>query len=105
MLRIHTVMLEVIRLMRPVLAQIARYDRELESQARRAETSAVLNIAEGSGARGRNRPAKYSLARSEAEETYTCLQVAEAQGYIDRIDPEIESRLKQVIGTLVNLTR
>ena len=46
MLRIYNVMLEVIRLMRPVVALIEARDRELGKQVKQAENSVVLNVAE-----------------------------------------------------------
>ena len=105
MLRIHEVMLEVLVLLRPVLAQIARKDRNLEAQCRRAATSVVLNIAEGSAARGGNRPAKYAIALGEANEVVTALRVAVSFGYIAGIDDVLAGRLRQVVGTLVNVSR
>ena len=105
MLEIHAVMLEVLGMMRPVLEEIGRHDRELESQARRASSSVVLNVAEGSGARGKNRIARYAIALGEARETMSCLQVAVAFGYIDGIDEHVARRMHRVIGTLVKVTR
>ena len=105
MLEIHGVMLEVVGLLRPVLEQIGRHDGDLESQARRSATSVVLNVAEGSGACGKNRGARYSIALSEARETMSCLQVAMAFGYIDGVDENIARRMHRVIGTLVRVSR
>jgi len=105
MLEIHRVMLEVLGLLRPVLLQIGKYDRNLEEQARRASSSVVLNIAEGSGSRGKNRGLRYSTALGSARETVSCLQVAVAWSYIEGIDDGISSRMRQVIGTLVKVSR
>ena len=105
MLEIHDVMLEVLGLLRPVLEDIGRYDRDLEAQARRAAASVVLNVAEGSGARGKNRTARYAIALGEARETISCLQVAVAYGYVDCIQENIARRMHRVIGTLVKVTR
>ena len=88
-----------------MLEHIGRFDRELETQARKAAMSVVLNVAEGSGARGKNRGARYSIALSEARETVSCLRVAVAFGYIDGIDERVVCRMRQVIGTLVRVTR
>ena len=105
MLAIHDVMIEVIGLLRPVLEAIGRYDRELEAQCRCSASSVVLNVAEGSGARGKNRGARYAIALGEARETLSCLQVAVAFGYIDGIDESVARRMHRVIGTLVICSR
>ena len=60
---------------------------------------------EGSGARGKNRGARYAIALSEARETISCLQVAVAWGYIRSIDEGVARRMNRVIGTLVMVTR
>ena len=105
MLNIYNVMLDVIRTMRPVLAQIERHDRELGKQMRQASNSVVLNIAEGSGSHAGTRNARYRTALGSATETRACLDAAEAQGYVARVDPQVRAGLRQVIGTLTNCVR
>ena len=105
MLRIYYVMLDVIRLMRPVLVQIERHDRELGKQTRQAENSVVLNVAEGSGSHAGTRNARYRTALGSAKETRACLDAAEAQGYVGEVDPRIREGLREVIGTLINVVR
>ena len=59
MLRIYPVALDWIEKLEPLIARIARGDRELASQLRRASASVVLNLAEGLGARGGHRTNAY----------------------------------------------
>ena len=46
MLRVHSVIIETIRLTAPLAEAIARKDRDLASQYRRALSSVALNVAE-----------------------------------------------------------
>jgi four helix bundle protein len=103
MLRIHDVMLEVIVTMRPVVGAVERCDRDLGSQLRRAASS-VLNVAEGSGSAGGNRLQRYRTALGSARETWACLQVAQAAGYVGSLPPSLPALMNRVIGTLVRVT-
>jgi four helix bundle protein len=103
MLRIHDEMLDAIRLMRGVLAAIERRDPDLGRQLRRAASSVVLNLAEGSGSLGRVRTARYRTALGSARETLACLGVAEAFGYVERTPEGLLERMNRVVGTLVRV--
>ncbi len=104
MLRIHDDMLEAIRTMRPLLAAIERRDKDLGSQLRRASSSVVLNVAEGSGSFGGVRTQRYRTALGSARETVACLQVAEAFGYVESLPASLRMTLDRVVGTLVRVT-
>jgi four helix bundle protein len=104
MLRIHDVMLEAIVTMRPVVGAVERCDRDLGSQLRRAASSVVLNVAEGSGSAGGNRLQRYRTALGSARETWACLQVAQAAGYVGALPPSLPALMNRVIGTLVRVT-
>ena len=101
MLRIYTTVIEVLGLLRPVMAQIERHDRDLARQLRRASASVALNISEGSGSRGGTRRERYHNALGSARETGACLDVAEALGYLGRVDTVLRDRLDFVRATLV----
>ena len=99
MLRIHGVIIDTIRLTAPLALVIARQDRDLASQYRRALTSAALNVAEGSNQRGARRASHYSIALGSAEEAWSALMAAEAWG-VAVPAAEVGARFRQIIGTL-----
>ena len=99
MLRIHAVIIETIRLTAPLAVLIARQDRDLASQYRRALTSAALNVAEGSNQRGARRVSHYSIALGSAQEAGSAVSAAEAWGIA--VPPaEVAARFRAIVGTL-----
>ena len=103
MLTIYDVMLEAVEMMRAMVETIDRRDADLGRQLRRAASSVVLNVGEGSGSVGRVRTARYRAALGSARETRACLQVAEAFGYIGPMPEALGQKLDRVIGTLVRV--
>jgi four helix bundle protein len=103
MLRIYPVCLQMVRDVRPLADQIARFDRDHARQLRRSSMSVPLNVSEGSGSRGGRRRARYDDALGSARETVANLEAAEAVGYLRSIDPLLRNRLDHIIGTLVKL--
>jgi len=104
MLRIHDDMLDAIVAMRPMLVAIERRDADLARQLRRAASSVVLNLAEGSGSSGRVRTARYRTALGSARETLSCLRTAAAFGYVGSVPADVVvGRMNRVIGTLVRV--
>ena len=101
MLRIYSVIQELLRELRGPIRAIERCDADLARQLRRSATSVLLNVAEGSYSRGRLRAARYHTALGSAREALACLEAAEALGYTGAIEAAIEERFRRVIGTLV----
>jgi four helix bundle protein len=104
MLRAYPLMLSVMRRLRPVLVQIEKHDRDLGNQLRRASASVALNLAEGSGSAGGTRNARYRTALGSARETGACIDVAEALGYVERVETLLLDELDQVRAILVRVT-
>ena len=81
-LQVRHVALDGIRQLRPLVERIARRDRSLATQLRRAASSMVLNIGEAERSDpGTGRARLYSAAGS-ANEARTALQVACAWRYL-----------------------
>ena len=103
MLRIYPVLLQLVRSVRPLVAELQRRDPDLARQCRKALASAPLNVAEGSYNRGRNRLARYHTALGSLREALACFEVGAALGYMPDVEPELGRRFDHVIGTLVRL--
>jgi four helix bundle protein len=70
---------------------IERFDRDLADQLRRAASSIVLNVAEGSRSAKGNKQKHFAIAHGSATEVKAALQLACAWGWID------ESRIPHVL--------
>ncbi|MDC3956145.1 four helix bundle protein [Polyangium jinanense] len=105
MLRIYSVTIELLRRLRPIIEKIGGKDANLADQLRRAATSVPLNLHEGAYSQGRNERARWHTAMGSAAEVRACLDVAEALGYVDRVDEELRNKLDHLVGTLHRLTR
>jgi len=101
MLRIYSTVIEVLRMLRPVIVEIEKHDRDLARQLRRASGSIALNVAEGSGSHAGTRTERYRNALGSARETTACLDVADALGYVSAVDAVLRDRLDYVRATLV----
>jgi four helix bundle protein len=106
MLVAQSVALNMIVAIKPLVDAVARRDRNLADQMRRAAQSVVLNTAEGASSRGGNEAARYHSALASAEETRAALAVAKAWGYLEpgRVAP-CEQLLRRVGGLLWGLVR
>lgn len=105
-LNIHHTSIEAIKSIRPLVAIVERFDKDLGKQIRRSSTSVPLNIAEGAYSQGKNRNARFYNALGSAKETCSALQVSAAWGYLD--DQQITACLDlydKVIATLFKLIK
>lgn len=101
----HEVAMEMATQLRPSLEALARHDRDLAGQLRRAAASVVLNIAEGAQRRGKDRLHHYRIAAGSAAETGSALRLAQAWGYLDHPASAVaEALLGRVQAMLWRLT-
>jgi four helix bundle protein len=85
---VYDLALELIRACRPLIERVARRDRSLAEQLRRAVQSAALNLREGNRRVGGDRLHSFRIAAGSADEVVGALEVAEAFGYLARADVE-----------------
>ena len=71
-----------------VLKAVARHDKPLADQLRRAAQSVALNLAESTGHDAGNRRQRIQSAFGSAQETKTALRIARGWRYIDTAEAE-----------------
>ena len=103
-LRIYDFVIETIRLLRPVVSDIAKHDRDLADQMRRALSSVALNLNEGAGTQRGNRRLRFENACGSAKESRGCYEVASAFGYVE-LDVALVDRLDRIAATTWRLAR
>ena len=98
------VILEIIRLLRALVAEIARHDRDLARQIRRAANGMLLNASEARQRTGGDRLHLYRSARGSASEVTDALRAAVAWGHLAeaRIG-EVEAQLDRARAMLWRL--
>ena len=102
----YEVSLEMVKSVAPVIQIVARRDRALADQMRRAASSVPLNIAEGSRRTGRDRKHSYRIAAGSAHELRTAIRVAESWGYVaPRSVEPVDALLGREPGLRWGLTR
>jgi four helix bundle protein len=102
--QVYEVALEMVSALRPSLEALARKDRDVADQLRRASSSVVLNIAEGARRWGKDRLHFYRIAAGSAAEVRAALEVARAWEYLQS-NSEVEVLLDRVLAMLWRLTR
>jgi four helix bundle protein len=104
-MRVYHKSLEMNRQLARIAPAIARFDRDLLRQLKKAGTSVPLNINEWLGQRAGHREERFSSALGSAREVRACLDSAAAWGCKAGEDPEVLRVVEQTIGMLNNLVR
>ncbi len=82
----HDVAMEAIKALQGLIVKIRASDAGLADQLKRAATSMVLNLGEGSRRQGRDRIQHFRIASGSAAESADALDVAVAWGYLEPDD-------------------
>ena len=75
-------LVEMVRVVHGLAGKVARHDRDLAQQMKRASTSAALNGSEGIWAKAGKRRSRLEDAVNSARETLMALRIAGACGYL-----------------------
>jgi len=104
MLVAYSVALDLIRALRPMVAQLRKHSPEAADQVERAASSIVHNLAEGSRRNGRDPRRFFDMAHGSAGEIRGALDVADAWGW--QVDSaQARALLDRELGLLFGLTR
>ena len=87
-LRVHHTALDAVKALAPIVRTVARHDKSLADQMRRASSSIVLNVAEAEGNDGGTARARFHTAAGSTKETRAALELAIAWGYVTAARPE-----------------
>ncbi len=97
---------ELITLLKPLVAKVATHDTDLVKQLRRAATSAPLNLAEGRKRTGRDRLHLWRIAAGSIAEARAAVEVATAWGYLEGAETAEAVALCDRLGAITwSLTR
>ena len=104
MLVAYDIALDLVRALRPVVAQLRRYSPEAADQVERAASSIVLNLAEGRRRHGRDPRRFWDMAHGSAGEIRGALDLADAWGWqVDSAQARV--LLDRELALLWGLTR
>ena len=104
MLVAYDVALDLVRALRPVVAQLRTYSSEAADQDERAASSIELNLAEGGRRHGRDPRRFWDMAHGSAGEIRGALDLADAWGW--QVDStRARELLDRELGLLWGLTR
>ena len=104
MLVAYDVALDLVRALRPVVAQLRKHSREAADQVERAASSIVLNVAEGDRRHGRDPRRFFDMAHGSAGEVRGALDLADAWGWQVESGPA-RALLDRELSLLWGLTR
>jgi four helix bundle protein len=104
-LHVHSVALEAVVALRPVVMQLLRHDRSLGEQLRKAASSMALNIGEAEASDPGNSRARLRSAAGSTAESRAALRLAIAWGYVKpEAVAEADRQLDRVAAMLYRLT-
>ena len=104
MLIAYDVALDLIRALRPVVAQLRKHSPDAADQVERAASSIVLNLAEGYRRHGRDPRRFFDMAHGSAGEIRGALDLADAWGWqVDSAQARV--LLDRELSLLWGLTR
>ncbi|MCZ7682791.1 MAG: four helix bundle protein [Sandaracinaceae bacterium] len=88
-------MMDAMPAIRQLVVAIAKHDRNLADEAKRAATSVISNHAEADGVRGGHRRERIQTAQGSLTELRSQLKLAAAWGYVsreqvDRVDAHLD---------------
>ena len=99
----YQVSLELVTELKPIVAVLHKHDSNLADQIKRAATSVVLNLAEGTRRAKGNQQRAYEIAHGEAREVGGALDCAIAWGYV--VDAtNARAKLDRLLGLCWGLT-
>jgi four helix bundle protein len=104
MLIAYDVALDLVRALRPVVAQLRTFSADAADQVERAASSVVLNLAEGRRRHGRDPRRFFDMAHGSASEIRGALDLADAWGW-QIGSAEARALLDRELGLLWGLTR
>jgi four helix bundle protein len=102
---VQHLVVEIVQQLRPVLTVLARKDRSLENQLRRAIASVALHLAEGVGSSGGIKKQRYQTALGSPNEVIMALELARSFGYVTAIDPYLSDNLARAGRMIAGLAR
>ena len=100
-LEVLEVALEMIGALRAPVARLRQADRDLADQLRDAASSVALNIAEGAGRVGKDRPHHYRVAAGSNLEVAAALRVAVAWGDLEAAEVQAALGLGRRVGAML----